>query len=278
MVRHNHATPAGPVVVKYGGAALDARVIPSAVEGPPPDQLLAEIAALQARGTEVVLVHGGGPEIDRALQERGVGTERVEGQRVTDATTLEIAEAVLCGTLNKRLVRACTALGMKAAGISGEDARTLVARRATASDGSDLGFVGEIISCDPTLVRALLERKILPVIAPLAVAEDSTHAYNVNADLAAASIAAALRASAFIVVTNVPRVLRNLDDPDSAVDHFSPDEALAFAATDACRSSMKPKLVAAATAVRNGAAASYVCSPKEQTIASALAGDATIVT
>ena len=143
---HDYATT---LVVKYGGNAM---------AGPAggPDPLLAEVAARWNGGQAVVLVHGGGPEIDAALAQRGVASERIDGQRVTDATTLEVTEAVLCGSLNKRLVRACTMLGLPAVGISGEDGGTLVARRAKGINGEDLGYVGEIACVEPKLIQTLL--------------------------------------------------------------------------------------------------------------------------
>ncbi len=227
--------------------------------------------------SQVVLVHGGGPEIDAALAARGVTTTRVDGLRVTDAITLEITEAVLCGTINKRIVRALLALGVPAAGIGGADGRTLIARRARAASGADLGDVGEVTAVEPQLIQALLRAGFLPVVAPVAIAENGEQAYNVNADLAAGAVASALGAHAFVLVTNVSRVLRDVDDPSSGIARFTPDEALDFSASDACRSSMKPKLAAAARAVRDGVAAAYICAAGVNAIARARAGDATLV-
>ena len=263
---------ASPTVVKYGGNAMAGPAEGTA------DPVLAEIATLWQAGEPVVLVHGGGPEIDAALAARDVTTARVEGLRVTDTVTLEITEAVLCGTINKRIVRALLALGIPAAGISGTDGRTLIARRARAASGADLGFVGEVTAVEPQLILALLSAGFLPVVAPVAIAENAGHAYNVNADLAAGAIASALRADAFVLVTNVARVLRDVDDPGSGIARFTPEEALDFSTTDACRSSMKPKLAAAAGAVRDGAAAAYICAAGVNAIARARAGDATLVT
>ncbi len=256
-----------PAVIKYGGSALvgaDAA-------------LLEEIATLHEEGRRLVLVHGGGPEIDRALERRGIVTQRIAGHRVTDAATLETVEAVLCSTIGKRLVRACLALGVPSVGISGQDGPTLVAQKMLGEGGADLGFVGEIVDCDVTLLRALLDAGFLPVVAPLAISPDGAQTYNVNADLAAAAIASALKASAFLLVTNVPRVLRDLDDASSGIDRMTVAQARAFAASEACRSSMKPKLLAAASAVSGGAERAYICSPSSRTIASAIAGDATMI-
>ena len=213
-------------------------VIPSAVEGP--DPILAEVVKLHLGGTRIVLVHGG-----------------------------------LCATINKRLVRACAALGARAVGISGEDADTLVAQTAHGSHGEDLGFVGDVTACDPSLINLLLAANYLPVVAPLAVAPDDAHAYNVNADLAAAAIAGALHARAFIMITNVERVRRDPKDPASGIDRRSLDEARAFVKTPACEGGMLPKMHAAIAAVESGAAASHICGP--HSIVDALAGNATVV-
>lgn len=174
-------------------------------------------------------------------------------------------------------MRACVALGLPAVGISGEDGGTLVARRAKGINGEDLGYVGEIACVQPRLIQTLLASRFLPVVAPLAIAPDASHAYNVNADLAAGAIAAALQADAFVLVTNVPRVLRDVEDPTSGIDRLTADQASIFARTSACRNSMKPKLLAAAAAARNGATAAYICAITANPIASALSGNCTLV-
>jgi acetylglutamate kinase len=258
------------LVVKYGGNGMAAS--PAGASDP----VLREIAQLWKGGSPVVLVHGGGPQIDSALAERGIATERIEGQRRTDARTLEVTEAVLCGSVNKQLVREFLSLGLPAVGVSGEDGAMLVAERARASDGRDLGYVGDVVAVDVRLLHALASAGFLAVVAPLAVARDGGAAYNVNADVAAGAIAAALAARALVTITNVPRVLRNVEDARSGIARLTPEEAFTFAASDACKSSMKPKLVAAANAASRGAKA-YICDAKPNAIASALAGDATIV-
>lgn len=264
---HNYART---IVVKYGGGAM-------AASSGEPDSVLAEVALLREAGFAIVLVHGGGPQIDSALARRGIETKRLDGMRVTDAETLDVTEAVLCGSVNKRIVRDALALGLPAVGLSGQDGSMLVAERAFGRRGEELGYVGRIVETDVRLLRALLDAGFLPIVAPLAVASDGSHAYNVNADLAAAALAAALRADVFIAVTNVPRVLRDPTDPASGIDAFTPEDAFYFASGDACRSSMKPKLQAAASAVRDGAASAYICSAKANAIAAAIRGDATVV-
>jgi acetylglutamate kinase len=267
---HKDASANRPLVVKYGGNAM----------GGDPDELdpvLAELAGLQRAGRPVVLVHGGGPSIDRALLRQGVETRRVAGLRVTDAATLEVTEAVLCATLNKRLVRSLTRAGARVAGVSGQDGGTLVATKTRSPDGSDLGFVGTVIDTDPALLWTLLRAGFLPVVSPLALSNGATHAYNVNADAAAAAIADALDASALVMLTGVPRVLRDPSDPSTSIHRLSLLDAIAFVDGPACRDGMRPKLNAAITYVSARTGSAYICATKPGAIASALDGDATIV-
>lgn len=258
---------ASVVVVKYGGNAM----------GESDGALLAELADLRAAGHAVILVHGGGPEIDEALGKRGLQTRRVDGLRVTDADALEVAEAVLCATANKRLVRLCLRHGIPAIGISGQDGGLIRARRALSPAGRDIGFVGAIASVDPAPLIALLQAGYLPIVSPIAVDADARHAYNVNADTVAGAIAAALKADAYVALTNVERVLRDPSDPASAIDCLSMSDARAFAGSHACASGMKPKMLAAIDAVAGGAHRAYICGAKPGAIAGALAGNATII-
>lgn len=264
---HEYASPE-VLVLKYGGNAM-----PS--DGA--DPLLAEAVARHRSGEPLVLVHGGGPEIDRALRERNIPARRIDGLRVTDHATLAVTEAVLSATVNKRLVRACRALGAAAVGISGQDGGLLVARRATGAGGEDLGYVGTIVRVDPSLLWTLLRAGFLPIVSPLGLSEDGLQAYNVNADSAAGAIAAALHAYALVIVTNVARLLRDPDDPSSGIDALSIREAERFVRSAACRGSMKPKLHAASAAVAGGAGAAYLCASGPNAIAGALLGNATVV-
>lgn len=259
---------ASAVVVKYGGNAM----------GQGSDEaLLGELADLRAAGHAVILVHGGGPEIDHALSRRGLSTTRVEGLRVTDEAALEVAESVLCATANKRLVRLCLQHGIPAVGISGQDGGMVRARRAISPSGGDLGYVGQVKRVDPAPLYALLDAGFMPIISPIAVDERSRHAYNVNADTVAGAIAAAVKADAYVALTNVERVLRDPANPESAIDRLTVTDALHFAASDACASGMKPKMLAAIEAVTGGARRAYICAAKPGAIASALAGNATVI-
>jgi acetylglutamate kinase len=256
------------VVVKYGGNAMG---------GTADAALLSELAELRAAGHAVILVPGAGPEIDEALRHRGVSTRRVDGLRVTSEEALEITEAVLCATANKRLVRLCLQHGIAAIGISGQDGALVRARRATSPSGADLGCVGEIVAIDPAPLRALLDAGYLPVVSPIAIDESAQHAYNVNADTVAGAIAAAVKADAYVALTNVDRVLRDPADASSAIDLLTVTDARQFAGSDACASGMKPKMLAAIDAVSGGARRAYICAAKPGAIAGALAGNATVI-
>lgn len=241
------------------------------------DALIDDIAALRTAGTAVVLVHGGGPDIDAALAARGIRTERVGGLRVTGADAIDAIEAVLCGTANKRLVRACARRGIPAVGISGEDGGLLKARRAASPSGSDLGFVGEIVGVDPAALHALLGAGYLPVVSPVAIDADGRCAFNVNADTAAGAIAAALKADAYVAVTNVQRVRENPSDGASGIEVMNLARARAFAQSSACEGGMRPKLLAAIAAVAGGAARAYIGGAASRAVTAALAGNATMI-
>jgi acetylglutamate kinase len=266
---NNFASPPSTMVVKFGGNAM---------AGPATKALLTEIAAYQVAGSKVVLVHGGGPEIDRELERRGIASERIEGQRVTSAEILAVTEAVLCGTLNKALVRACIAQGIPAVGISGQDGSLLIAEKLVLDSHADLGYVGNVVRVQTELLHALLDQGFMPVIAPLAVAADGSTAYNVNGDTSAGAIAGALHADAFFLVTNVDRIRSNPDNPSSGIESMTLRNAQTFYQSEACRQSMKPKLAAAIHAVEAGTRAAYICTPRENTIASALSGESTAIT
>jgi acetylglutamate kinase len=246
---HKPATPwaaGSTIVVKFGGNAMT----PEAE-----DALFTEVAKLRAAGARVVLVHGGGPAIDAELAAKGITTERIDGQRVTSAQTLAITEAVLCGTINKQLVRALLARGIPAAGVSGQDGALLTCDQRLPKS---LGFVGTIRAVAPGMILGFLEAGVVPVIAPLGVAADFSTAYNINADEAAGAIAAGIKADALILITNVDRVRRDELDPTSGIERMTADEALIFADSDACGGSMKPKVRAAAQAVREGVGRSHI--------------------
>jgi acetylglutamate kinase len=190
------------VVVKYGGAAMkdDARIASFAED----------IVLLQFVGIRPVIVHGGGPQIDRLLEKLGIPTERRGGLRVTTPAAMEVVEMVLGGTVNKQITALINRFGGRAVGLSGKDAMLIRARRydLPGPDGKplDLGEVGLVESVDAAVLSTLESGGFVPVIAPIGVGPEG-EAYNINGDTAAAGVAGALKAEKFILLTDVPGVL-----------------------------------------------------------------------
>jgi len=252
------------IVLKYGGHALRSG----------PDPVLDECAERWNAGDRIVLVHGGGPQIDAELARRGIPEQRVAGLRVTDAGTLETVEAVLCGTVNKALVRALCARGVNAVGVSGEDARLLTARRLV-RDGVEFGLVGEITEVHTPLLQLLWRGGYLPVVAPLAVDAQDDTPLNVNADCAAGAIAGALRADLYINVTNVTRVRARSSDPTSEIAFLSAEEVARYIDSGDLTGNIVPKLQSAVEALIRDAHRAFVCGAATAPIAAALTGNGT---
>ena len=196
------------VLVKFGGSAM--------LSESGTDNFAQDVVVLQKTGMLPVVVHGGGPEINRAMERMGKKPEKVNGLRVTDSETLEIAEMVLVGKINSGLVSRIQRHGGKAVGISGKADGTLFSTRlspvtARGSDGNttqvDLGNVGEVAKVNPTLVDLLCQNGFIPVIAPIGV-DAGGNSLNLNADTAAARLASALGAEKLVLMTDVPGVLR----------------------------------------------------------------------
>src|SRR5574344_1803558 len=194
------------VVVKYGGNAMLNEELKCAV--------MEDIVLLSTIGIKVVLVHGGGPEINHMLERVGKESKFVDGLRYTDAETMEIVQMVLTGKLNKDIVGILLHKGGKAIGLSGVDSGLLRAKKTD----KDLGFVGEVTEVNPDILTTLLDQNFIPVVSTVALGEDGDVArYNINADTAAAKIAVALKAEKFVQLTNVPGILRNIEDPTTLI-------------------------------------------------------------
>ncbi|HEX7064472.1 MAG TPA: acetylglutamate kinase [Bacillales bacterium] len=183
------------VVVKCGGSTIDTLS----------DDFFRSIKKLQETGHAPVIVHGGGPAIKRMLALLNVESEFVDGLRKTDEQVMEVVEMVLSGSVNKTLVRKLGHAGLNAVGLSGCDSHLL---EATPRNQEKLGFVGEVAAVNTTLLFDLLEKGIVPVIAPVGIS-DSGHAYNINADTGAGAIASALAAEKLLFVTDVPGIMKN---------------------------------------------------------------------
>lgn len=182
------------IVIKYGGAAMETGLASTFAE---------DVMLLQSVGIKPVIVHGGGPAVTQLSARLGIETTFVDGLRVTDAETLDVATMVLAGKLNTDVVSSLVAGGVGAVGLSGVDARLLLARK---QDGPDLGFVGEVVQVHAEVLATLLERSFVPVVASIAVDEDG-QAYNVNADVVAAELAVELDAEKLVYISDVPGLI-----------------------------------------------------------------------
>lgn len=229
-------------VIKLGGSLLDDPIRRAAA--------LAGIATAWKNGQPIVVVHGGGKHVDAALAKLGIAKKTHAGLRVTDAATLEVVVSVLAGTVNKSLVAELSAIGVRAAGISGADAATLVAEPHPAIDGVELGHVGRVSSSDPALIHSMLAGGILPVVSSVAIGHSGS-LLNVNADSAACAIAAALGASSLQFITDVAGLL---DRDGNLVPSLTAESLEDFLASDVVSGGMRPKLQAALGALTAGVA------------------------
>ncbi len=235
------------VVVKYGGNAMLNEELKAAV--------MEDIVLLSTIGVKVVLVHGGGPEINKMLEKVGKESKFIDGLRYTDAETMEIVQMVLTGKLNKEIVGLLLQKGGKAVGLSGVDSGLLRAKKTQ----KDLGFVGDVTEVNPSIITSLLDEGFIPVVSTVALGEDGdSSTYNINADTAAAKIAAALKAEKFVQLTNVPGVLRKLDDPSSLIKRIEKSAIGSLKATGIISSGMIPKIDCCLTALEGGVPRTHI--------------------
>jgi acetylglutamate kinase len=235
------------MVVKYGGNALNDAA------GDPLDLFASDIVLMHSVGIKPVVVHGGGPQISALLLRLGMVPEFHEGLRVTDRETLDVARMVLVGKVNKDIVGAINTKAPVAVGISGEDGAFL---RVTERDPA-LGYVGDVRSVDTTLLDKLLAEQLVPVIATIGT-DDEGNAYNVNADTAAAAIAAALGAEKLIHLTNVEGIRTVADDAGTRQSVLSAADLDRLLTAGALGGGMAPKASSCLHAVRNGVPAAHV--------------------
>ena len=228
-------------VVKYGGNAMLNEELKSAV--------MSDLVLMQLVGISVVLVHGGGPEINSMLD--AVGKESVfkDGMRVTDDETIDIVQMVLAGKVNKSLVQHLEHHGGKALGMCGLDGRLLMADKLASAH--DLGYVGEIREVNPEPLRMAMKDGYIPIVATVAGGYDGK-VYNINADLAAAQIAAKLRAKKLILMTDIRGLLRDVDDENSLIPVVNVSEVPMLKRDGIIKDGMIAKIDCCVEAVRNG--------------------------
>lgn len=240
------------VVIKFGGNVMDDPKMNLSI--------LNDILFLKQIGINIVLVHGGGPAINEMLTKLEIESKFINGNRVTDAKTMEVVEMVLSGKINKELVGNINKLGGKAAGVSGKDGNLIIAeKKPMLVDGEevDLGLVGKVKKINPEIIETLDKAGYIPVISPVAVDEEG-NAYNINADYAAGEIAGALNADKFILLTNVKGVMRDVNDSSSLYSKLYYNEVHKLINGGIIVGGMLPKVEACMVAINAGVSRAHI--------------------
>ena len=237
------------IVIKYGGNAMTSEELKNAV--------MSDIVLLSLVGINVVLVHGGGPEISGMLKKVGKESRFIKGLRYTDEETMDIVQMVLSGKVNKDLVTLIQQKGGKAVGLCGLDGSMLKARRLTDADGTDYGYVGEVVAVNPDAIENAFENDYIPVVATIAEGDEGK-AYNINADTAAARIAVAIGAEKLILLTDIRGVLRDPKDEDTLIHVIHSDEVQGLIDEGIISGGMIPKIACCVDAIEGGVRRTHI--------------------
>ncbi|MBB5264546.1 acetylglutamate kinase [Catenibacillus scindens] len=229
------------IVVKYGGSAM--------VDEELKRNVIADVTLLKLVGFKPIIVHGGGKEISKWVEKSGMTPKFINGLRVTDEQTMEIAEMVL-NRVNKSLVQLVEQLGVRAVGISGKDGGLLNVEKKY-SDGQDIGFVGDVKSVNPKILYDLLEKDFLPIVCPIGM-DDDYNTYNINADDAACAIARAVNAEKLAFLTDIEGVYKDPHDPSTLISELRIEEARGLIGSGFIGGGMLPKLNNCIEAIENG--------------------------
>lgn len=233
------------VVIKYGGAAMTDPALRDAVA--------ADIVLMKLVGVNPVVVHGGGPEISGFMDRLGMPVEFFDGYRVTTPEAMDVVKMVLVGKVNSELVSAINAHGPRALGLSGEDGNLVMAT----AKSERLGRVGDVISIDTTVLDNVIEDGFIPVVATVAAGDDGG-SFNVNADLVAGQLAAALGADKCLFLTDVDGLYRDFSDKGSLISALTPQQAEEMIANDELEGGMVPKVAACVHALRGGVRRAHI--------------------
>ena len=235
------------IVIKYGGNAMvDEELKRSVVQ---------DVVLMHYVGMKPILVHGGGPEINEAMKKMGKEPTFVNGLRVTDAETMEIVEMVLGGKTNKGIVSIINSFGARGVGLSGKDARLIVAEKM--DTGVDLGYVGKVAQINSGILVDLLEHDYIPVVCSVAIGPNG-ESYNVNADHIAGEIAAEVNATKLVMLTDVPGIFTDKNDPSTLVSELTESEAKKMIAAKVIDRGMIPKVEACMTALAGGVQRTHI--------------------
>ncbi|SKA66291.1 N-acetylglutamate kinase [Eubacterium uniforme] len=229
------------IVVKYGGSAmLDKEFMMNVIQ---------DVTLLKLVGFKPIIVHGGGKAISAYIEKLGMTPKFINGLRVTDEETLEVAEMVL-SSVNKQLVSQVESLGVRAIGISGKDGALLTCKKKL-SDGEDIGYVGEIIKVNADILFDLLEKDFLPIVMPIGM-DENFHGYNINADDAASAIAKAVKANKLAFLTDTEGVYLDPNDPKTVISEMTVSEAHELIKSGAIAGGMLPKINNCIEAIEQG--------------------------
>jgi len=229
-------------VVKYGGSFMDSPD-PKVREG-----VAADVVFLEVAGINPVVVHGGGKAITKAMEKAGINAQFIQGMRVTDEKSMGIVEDVLANVINRDIVETIQKLGGKARGFSGKD---VFKCRKLLTGGVDLGYVGEVTDVTIDKIRRSLHSQVVPVISPIGLGEDG-HAYNINADVAAAKLAVAVGARRLVFMSDVAGLMRDPSNPETLISSLHISEVLELKREGIIDQGMIPKVDSAVTAVQAG--------------------------
>jgi len=236
------------IVIKYGGAAMQSEALRR--------QVMGDIVLLSLVGIRVVVVHGGGPEINEILAKMGKEPKFVNGLRFTDTETMDVVSMVLSGRVGKQMAQLLGELGGKALSLCGLDGRMLVAKKHAGED--DLGLVGDIVHVDPELITLALSGGYTPVISSVACGEEPGEVYNINADSAAAQVASALGAEKLILLTDVRGLLRDPSFEDTLISSLTLAEIPQLIKSGIISGGMIPKVDCCVEAVRRGVPRAHI--------------------
>jgi len=245
------------VVIKYGGHAM--------LDEKAKEWTIKDTILLKYVGMKPIVVHGGGPEITKAMQKLGIKPKFIGGLRVTDKQTMDVVKMVLVGKINTELVSKFNAFGAKAAGLSGKDGRLIVARKSSPriieEDGVeievDLGYVGEVERINPEILEILTSHDYIPVISPVGLTEDG-ESLNLNADTVAGEIASAVKAKKLIVLTDVPGVLMDVEDEGTLIKNLRTRRIRSLIKRGVIKGSMIPKIEACKRALLGGVESAHI--------------------
>lgn len=235
------------IVIKYGGNAMTSEELKAAV--------MSDLVFLKQAGAQPVLIHGGGPEISATMKEMGLTPRFIDGLRYTDADTMRVVQMVLCGKTNKDLVKLINMRGGKAMGLSGLDGGMIKTEKLMGQ--TDLGFVGNITAVDPQPVADVMDKGYIPVIAAVGV-DDAGQVYNINADTAAAAIAAALNCGNITLMTDIKGLMRDPEDEDSLITAADTAELAELIDKGTVSGGMIPKVRCCMDAVKTGVREAHI--------------------